>query len=62
MRWKIIGPDADKLKVVGVVQNMKDKGDYQPVEYGMFRLMDTGSLQVFQHYFTENETRHGCGF
>ncbi len=39
---KVIGTDADQLKVVGVVQNLKDKGEYQPVEYGMFRLMDTG--------------------
>ncbi len=39
---KIIGTDADRLKVVGVVQNVKDQGDYQPLEYGLYRLMDTG--------------------
>ena len=39
---KVIGTDADQLKVVGVVQNLKDKGEYQPVEYGMYRLIDTG--------------------
>jgi putative ABC transport system permease protein len=39
---KVLGKDADRLKVVGVVQNIKDKGDYQPIEYGMYRLMDTG--------------------
>ncbi|TKK67464.1 FtsX-like permease family protein [Ilyomonas limi] len=39
---KLIGKD-NPLKVVGVVQNLKDKGDYQPVEYGMYKLMDTGS-------------------
>ena len=39
---KLIGKD-NPLKVVGVVQNLKDKGDYQPVEYGIYKLMDTGS-------------------
>jgi putative ABC transport system permease protein len=39
---KVIGTDADQLKVVGIVQNLKDKGEYQPVEYGMYRLIDTG--------------------
>jgi putative ABC transport system permease protein len=39
---KVIGQDADKLKIIGVVQNVKDKGDYQPIEYGMYRLMDSG--------------------
>lgn len=42
---KIIGKDADRLKVVGVIQNLKDKGDYQPIEYGMYRLMDSGSYR-----------------
>jgi putative ABC transport system permease protein len=37
-----IGTDAEKLRVIGVVQNVKDKGDYQPIEEGMYRLMDTG--------------------
>lgn len=40
---KMVGTDGDiKLKVVGVVQNLKDKGDYQAIENGAFRLMDTG--------------------
>jgi len=38
---KVIGKDADRLRVVGVVQNVKDKGDYQPIENGMYRLADT---------------------
>lgn len=39
---KVIGTDADRLKVVGVIQNLKNKGDYQPIEFGMYRKMDTG--------------------
>ncbi len=43
---KVIGTSVidnkDRLRVVGVVQNVKDKGDYQPIEDGMYRLMDTG--------------------
>lgn len=39
---KEIGIDNNRLKVIGVVQNMKDQGDYQPLEHGMYRLMDTG--------------------
>jgi putative ABC transport system permease protein len=34
--------NTEKLRVVGVIQNVKDKGDYQPIEEGMYRLMDTG--------------------
>lgn len=39
---KILGTDADRLKIIGVVQSLKDKGDYQPIEYAFYRLMDTG--------------------
>lgn len=39
---KVLGTDTDRLKIIGVVQNVKDKDDYQPVENGMYRLMDTG--------------------
>jgi putative ABC transport system permease protein len=39
---KVIGTDADQLKIIGVVQDTKDKGDYQPIEAGMYRLLDTG--------------------
>lgn len=38
---KILGTDADRLKIIGVVQSVKDKGDYEPVEDGMYQLMDT---------------------
>jgi putative ABC transport system permease protein len=38
---KILGTDADRLKIIGVVQSVKDKGDYEPIEYGMYRLADT---------------------
>ena len=38
---KILGKDADRLKIIGVVQSVKDKGDYEPIEAGMYRLMDT---------------------
>ncbi|MEP7318821.1 MAG: ABC transporter permease, partial [Panacibacter sp.] len=39
---KVIGTDGDRLTVVGVIQNLKDKGEYQPIEFGMYRKMDTG--------------------
>lgn len=42
---KIIGEKPDQLKVVGVIQNMKDKGDYQPIENGMYRRMDTAGYK-----------------
>jgi len=38
---KGIGTEDNRLKIVGVVQSLKDKGDYQPIEYGMYQLMDT---------------------
>jgi putative ABC transport system permease protein len=46
---KIIGEDvietnsrSDRYRVIGVADNMKDKGDYQAIENGMFLKMDTG--------------------
>ena len=41
---KIIGTDEDKLKIIGVAANIKDKSEFQAVEYGMYRKMDTGFL------------------
>ena len=42
---KIIGKKPDQLKVIGVVQNLKDKGDYQPIENAIFRRMDTAGYK-----------------
>jgi len=42
---KVLGKDADRLRIVGVVQSIKDKGDYEPIESGMYRLLDTGSYK-----------------
>jgi putative ABC transport system permease protein len=38
---KILGKDADRIKIIGVMQSVKDKGDYEPIEAGMYRLADT---------------------
>ncbi|HNP22052.1 MAG TPA: ABC transporter permease [Panacibacter sp.] len=38
-------PPADKYRVIGVAENMKDKGDYQEVENGMFVAIDTGWMR-----------------
>jgi len=37
--------EKDKSKIIGVVQSLKDKGDYQPIECGTYQLMDTGSYK-----------------
>jgi putative ABC transport system permease protein len=46
---KVVGPtdaaEKDKLRIIGVVQSLKDKGDYQPIESGMYQLMDTTSYK-----------------
>ncbi len=42
---KIMGTDADKMKVVGVVANFKDKSEFQAPYYGMFRRMDTSEIR-----------------
>jgi putative ABC transport system permease protein len=40
------GPGAiepgEKIQVVGVVENIKDKGDYNSIENGLYRPIDTG--------------------
>jgi len=36
---------VDKYRVIGVIKNMKDKGDYQAVENGMYLKMDTGWMK-----------------
>ena len=35
----------DVFRVIGVAGNMKDKGDYQSIEPGLFTTMDTGSMR-----------------
>lgn len=49
---KIIGEEqigakapADRYRVIGVADNMKDKGEYQAIEKGMFIKMDTGWMR-----------------
>jgi putative ABC transport system permease protein len=42
---KVMGTDADKMKVVGVVANFKDKSDFKSPDYGMFRRMDTSEIR-----------------
>jgi putative ABC transport system permease protein len=39
---KNLGTDAEPLKVIGVVENTKDKGDYQAIENGLYKPIDTG--------------------
>lgn len=36
---------ADKMKVVGVLANFKDKSEFQPPESGLFRRMDTSEIR-----------------
>ncbi|MES1215691.1 MAG: ABC transporter permease [Bacteroidota bacterium] len=38
---KKLGEGSDASEVVGVVQDIKDKGDYQPLKNGIFRRMDS---------------------
>lgn len=42
---KILGSDAEGMKVVGVVNDFKDKGDFQATEPGLFQRADTGSYR-----------------
>jgi putative ABC transport system permease protein len=35
----------DVFRVIGVAGNMKDKGDYQSIEPGLFTTIDTGSMR-----------------
>lgn len=42
---KVIGTDADRLRVIGVVQSIKDKGYYEPIEHGMYQLVDTNGYK-----------------
>lgn len=38
---KIIGEGDGSFKVIGVAENMKDKGDYQAIENGLYQKIDT---------------------
>jgi putative ABC transport system permease protein len=42
---KEMGTDNGKARVIGVVNNVKSDGDYQEVEPGMYRKMDTGWMR-----------------
>jgi putative ABC transport system permease protein len=39
------GVPDERLQVIGVVEDMKDKGTYQEVESGMYQPIDTGSAR-----------------
>ncbi len=42
---KVMGTDANKMKIVGVVANFKDKSEFQAPNFGMFRRMDTSEIR-----------------
>lgn len=42
---KYIKNGDDQLKVVGVVENLKDKGSYQPIENGLYKRVDSGAAK-----------------
>ena len=39
---KTISDDANQMRVIGVVENIKDKGAYQAIESGLYKPLDTG--------------------
>ncbi|MEJ7684854.1 MAG: ABC transporter permease [Segetibacter sp.] len=39
---KVLGEGEHSLRVIGVIENMKDKGDYQAIENGLYQKIDTG--------------------
>lgn len=41
---KMLDSEKQKLKVVGVVQDLKDKGTFKPSSSGMYRLIDTSNV------------------
>ncbi|MDR3697383.1 FtsX-like permease family protein [Mucilaginibacter sp.] len=46
---KLIGDDGDKnkMKIIGVIQGVKVKGDYLPAGFGQYSRADTGSFHWF---------------
>ena len=42
---KELGIDNDKVRIIGVTANVKSDGDYQDVEAGIYKRMDTGWLR-----------------
>jgi putative ABC transport system permease protein len=42
---KVMGTDTDKSRVIGVVNDVKSNGDYQRVESGVYKRMDSGWMR-----------------
>jgi putative ABC transport system permease protein len=42
---KVVDFESEKLKIIGVAANIKSDGDYQDVENGIYKRMDTGWLR-----------------
>jgi len=42
---KMLGSDAEGMKIIGVVNDFKDKGDYEGAEPGLFQRADTSSYK-----------------
>lgn len=59
---KVIGGDDNKTRVIGVVNNIKDGGDYQEVEGGIYKRMDTGWLRSTGSMLLKVEPGTGAAF
>ncbi len=57
---KIINPD--NMKVIGVVNDFKDKGDYQAIENGYYRRADTTNVWDFNSILVAVKTNTDAAF
>jgi putative ABC transport system permease protein len=60
---QVIGSDSEKkMKVIGVVADIKDKGDYTVPKKGMYYNIDTGSLGGIQRLMIKVAPNADAGF
>ncbi len=61
---KLIGndDDKDKMKIVGVIQDMKDKGDYTRAGIAIYNRADTGDFNSFGRILVKVDASAGAAF
>jgi putative ABC transport system permease protein len=59
---KILGEAPDAKKVIGVVNDFKDKGDYQALKPGIFMRMDTTNYNFIQTLLIAVKPKAGTAF
>lgn len=59
---KVMGAETDKMKVIGIMPDIKTKGDFQAPEYALIRRMDTSEIRWHNAILVKVKPKTGAAF